>query len=639
MDERVRSTAAIATACLLVGAALGVGGAGLINFGSSDDTAYPNEWTANPTMETFASNESFAAYFRAADRSNLYFGPSIRTTTRPMMEDVAMGAPVAADGEAGGGAGGPDRVSDTNVQVESLDEPDLLKTDGNTSYYAGHRFQYRDGETSIFSLEDPSSPELVATIPAAGELALIESSGTLVVLGDDRIWGYDVSDPANPTQLWDERIDADLQTARLDGETLYLVLVDRPDHAAPCPIRPLSSTTIPCTEIYRPSSKADADAVYTAVRMDTASGSIDDEVSVVGSYRDSATYVSENAIYLSYTRSMSRYDLLTAYLTGPGASQLDESTRERINNLQNLDISERAKSVELDVIIESWYDSMDEDERREAADTFQEGLTEYAEDNQREMTRTGITRIDIDGPLEVTDSGEVPGVPLNQWSMDEHEDHLRIATTIPGSHGATSKNDVYVLDSSLEITGSITGLGETERIYAVRFEGDEGHVVTFRQIDPFYTLDLSDPTNPTLEGELKIPGFSSYLHPLDDDLMLGVGEQDRQVKVSLFDVSDRSDPTELDAEILDREYYSEVNQNHRAFLHDERHEAVFIPGSEDSYVFSYANGSLEEVISVDIGGHGVRAMYIDDYLYVYGEGEVVVIDETTWAVETRIDAR
>jgi uncharacterized secreted protein with C-terminal beta-propeller domain len=165
--------------------------------------------------------------------------------------------------------------------------------------------------------------------------------------------------------------------------------------------------------------------------------------------------------------------------------------------------------------------------------------------------------------------------------------------------------------------------------------------VTFRRIDPFYTLDLSDPHDPIVEGELKIPGFSTYLHPLDDDgdLVLGVGEQDGKVKLSTFDVSDRRNPVELDAKILANEHFSAVNQNHRAFLQDERHGVFFLPGGEASYVYSYADGRLEEVARVNIGGPGVRAMYVDDYLYVVGPEELVVLDETTWEVETRVDVR
>ena len=107
-----------------------------------------------------------------------------------------------------------------------------------------------------------------------------------------------------------------------------------------------------------------------------------------------------------------------------------------------------------------------------------------------------------------------------------------------------SANDVYVLDKNLKITGQVLDLGLTERIYSVRFIQDKGYVVTFRQIDPFYVLDLSDPENPALKGELKIPGYSSYLHPITKDKILGIGKEGSNVKISLFDVKDPENPSE-----------------------------------------------------------------------------------------------
>lgn len=657
MDDRLTTMVGIASVALIIGAALGAGAAGVIQPPGSTDNdranGYTNDFSGDePGLETFASEAAFAAYFEAADRARSPWGSlqvqrtggvddSVEVTATPTeMEDASVSGDTV---EYSAGAGSDsERHSETNVQEASLDEPDVLKTDGDSVYYAGHHFQRGAHETSILDIDDPANPEIVATLPAAGELLFVEETDTLVVFDTDRIWGYDVSDPSNPEQVWNERVDAHLQTARLQNGSLYLVLVDRPDYRAnPCPLTPYGDEPIACTEVYRPNANSDADAVYTAARIDPATGNLEDKTSIVGSTRDSTTYVSKKAIYLSYTRSTSEYDLLTGYLTGPGAKHLDPDHVRRIEKLESLDISDRAKSVELQMIMENWLNSLEDDERHEVERDLREGLTEYTEERQRELVKTGIARISIDGDLDLTASGEVPGYPLNQWSMDEHKDHLRIATTIPGAHGVDSENDVYVLDADLEVTGSVEGLGETQRIYSVRFEGDEGYIVTFRETDPFYTLDLADPANPKMEGELKIPGFSTYLHPLDDegDLVLGVGEQEGKVKLSTFDVSDRTDPVELDAKILENEHFSEANRNHRAFLHDERHGVFFLPAGEYSYVYSYEGGELEEEARVDVGGPGVRAMYVDDYLYVFGPEEVVVLDETTWEIETRIDGR
>ncbi|AGB17633.1 secreted protein with C-terminal beta-propeller domain [Halovivax ruber XH-70] len=647
MDETRTTVLAVALVALLVGGALG-GAFGTTFTDSPEPTPVrgdQTDWHGDGTssLAQFDSAAAFESYFAAADRHRFGLSLGAGLDVEMASDDEAMeesdgggdaGGQADSAGDASGASGGDGRdVSGTNVQEAGIDEPDVLKAEGEAAYYAGHRFRSQSGETTIVDTTDAADPEPVATIPASGELLLVPETDTLVVFDGDRLWGYDVSDPAAPEQVWDQSLEADLETARLVDGDLYLVLVDRPDSGAPCPVAGYGDD-VACTDVYRPGVQTDADAVYTAARVDPASGELVDETSVVGSTHSSATYVSENAIYLTYTRSVSEYQVLSGYLTGPGVADLglDAETVDRIETLDGLNITERAKTVELRTIVERWFASLDEEAHDDAREAFDEGIAAYADDRQRDLTKTGIARVSIDGDLDVTASGEVPGTPLNQWSMDEHDGHLRIATTIPRTHGADSENDVYVLDDALEITGSVEGLGETERIYAVRFEGDEGHVVTFRETDPFYTLDLADPHDPQLEGELKIPGFSTYLHPLDDagDLMLGVGEQDGKVKLSTFDVSDRTDPVELDAAILSDERYSEAVQNHRAFLHDAEHGAFFVPAGEASYLYSYDDGTLTQEKQIDIGGPGVRAMYVENALYVFGESELIVLERGTW---------
>jgi uncharacterized secreted protein with C-terminal beta-propeller domain len=226
---------------------------------------------------------------------------------------------------------------------------------------------------------------------------------------------------------------------------------------------------------------------------------------------------------------------------------------------------------------------------------------------------------------------------LNQFSLDEYKGDLRAATTIGESFfgwgfgsGRSSEtvNDVYILGDNMKIGGSVIDLGKGERIYSVRFIEDKGYVVTFKQIDPFYVLDLADPQNPKKSGELKIPGYSSYLHPITKDKILGIGEENNQVKVSLFDVSDPVDPKEIAKYNLD-EYWSEISQTHHAFLLDAEHEIFFLPGSKGGYIFSYAGDGLN--LAKTVSETTVkRAIYLDNYLYVIGENSLVVLDEKNW---------
>jgi len=202
-----------------------------------------------------------------------------------------------------------------------------------------------------------------------------------------------------------------------------------------------------------------------------------------------------------------------------------------------------------------------------------------------EPARTAIHAFDITDPAKAryVGSGDVPGRLLNQFSLSEHEGALRVATTsvTPSLSGdraqpgpAQSQSRVTVLRPAGEEwveTGAVDGLGKGERIYAVRFLGATGYVVTFRQVDPLYVLDLRDPRAPRLTGELKITGYSAYLHPAGDRRLLGIGQeatdQGRRLgtQLSLFDVGDPKAPTKLAGAVLPQAS-SSAEDDHHAFL-------------------------------------------------------------------------
>jgi hypothetical protein len=196
---------------------------------------------------------------------------------------------------------------------------------------------------------------------------------------------------------------------------------------------------------------------------------------------------------------------------------------------------------------------------------------------------TDLHRFDITGDVAVhTASGRVEGFVLNQFSMSEHDDRLRVATTTTppwtgngGDEAPVSTSSVTVFeqkDATLTAVGSVGDLGKGETIRSVRFVGDTAYVVTFRQTDPFYVVDLSDPTAPRVAGELKLPGYSGYLHPVDATHVLGVGQEGDEdgritgVKVSLFDVSDPSAPVES-ANWIQENGSQQVEFDAKAFLY------------------------------------------------------------------------
>ena len=244
-------------------------------------------------------------------------------------------------------------------------------------------------------------------------------------------------------------------------------------------------------------------------------------------------------------------------------------------------------SVESLYLATTTWDNPQEDEAEQ--DTSDIGIEPdlpgfIVPDPQRNR-RTSIHRFSItDAANAVYEaSGDVSGFIHNQFSLSEHEGHLRVVTTTGDTWGwarrdnaesGVSESQVRVLrqdgDRLVEV-GSVGDIGKGERVQSVRFVGDIGYVVTFRQIDPFYTIDLSDPADPLIRGELKIPGFSSYLHPISDDLVLGVGsDADDEgavtgAKVSLFDVSDLDNPRET-AVWAAPDGWSDIGWDHRAFL-------------------------------------------------------------------------
>jgi hypothetical protein len=274
---------------------------------------------------------------------------------------------------------------------------------------------------------------------------------------------------------------------------------------------------------------------------------------------------------------------------------------------------------------------------------------------------TQIHRFDISGSdrAQYRASGEVTGWLLNQFSMDEYEGNLRVASTDspPFWDVGSSESMVTVLaerDGRLAEVGRVGGLGKGEQIQAVRFLGDLGYVVTFRQVDPLYVVDLSNPAGPKVAGELKILGYSAYLHPLGDDLILGVGQDATKqgalkgTQVSVFDVSDPSSPDRIDQERVSGGN-SEVEWDHHAFLYWEPEGLAVLPltvyrfdegsGKDESFYGALAvrvrAGALEEAgrVSHDKGpqnGYGIRrSLVVGDLLYTVAETGIEAVDLAT----------
>ena len=279
---------------------------------------------------------------------------------------------------------------------------------------------------------------------------------------------------------------------------------------------------------------------------------------------------------------------------------------------------------------------------------------------------TQIHKFDTSSTSETSyrGSGTVLGHLLNQFSMSEHEGVLRVATTRSGlglvggdaavGDARASESYVTVLDErdgKLRQLGQVGGLGKGERIYAVRFIGTTGYVVTFRQTDPLYTIDLSDPSAPRVAGELKIAGYSAYLHPIGDNLLIGVGQDadegghTRGLQVSLFDVSDPASPRRIKHGVLPGAS-SEAEWDHHAFLWWPATSLAVIPYQRFQTVAVVDGGKAGTVItpgSEEVGALGMivtrdtireagRVIHPTDQLFGQGVRRSLVVGDTLFTL-------
>lgn len=533
--------------------------------------------SAKPTLKRFASCTSLVRYARHNARRTggrtgvltraptaeplVLEGPSVVPTDGATTPPLAAESRVAADAE---------EFSATNVQEAGVDEPDIVKTDGKRV------FAVADGTLRALDVSGPG-PRLVGSLKLdngdahqlflRGNRLLVISNGSPGVAFDSAVFRssnvvlteIDVGDPEAMVVRRTMELEGGLVDARLTGAMARIVVASSPDPIPQARVsragqrrfvprtvlrsrisgRTFRRSVVPCRDIRRPRSFSGLDLVTVlTVNLDKGLFSVDRDAIMAGAQN---VYASTSSLYIASRR----------------------------------------------------YDRAVEAGRSAPSDSV-----------------TEIHRFDATAAATTSyrASGEVAGFVLNQFAMSEHDGRLRVASTeqpqwFPdGSSRRQSESYVTVLDergARLQRVGRVDGLGKGERIYAVRFVGDKGYVVTFRQVDPLYTLDLSQPSRPRVVGELKIRGYSAYLHPVSEDLLLGVGqdadEQGRTlgVQLSLFDVSDPAKPVRRANTTLG-ESYSDAEFDHHAFLFWKPANLAVIPlsafGSNDQIAFEGAIG-------------------------------------------------
>jgi inhibitor of cysteine peptidase len=417
--------------------------------------------------------------------------------------------------------------STTNIQVEGVDEADVVKTDGEYIYVVSNKSVF------IVKAYPAEDAEVISEIDLNGTFrGLFINGDRLVVLEDERYRVYEKS--------------------AYEGPRTFIKVYGVSDREKPDLKRDDSF------DGYYFNSRMIGDYVYVVINQPAYCR--EDEVALPKIYSDDG--VKEISATDIYYADISDYSYAFSTIVAV--------------NVQNDDQEPTLKPFLLGAT-SNMYVSLN-------------NIYIILPENEKTL----IYRIYIDGnQIGIEASGEVPGYVLNQFSMDEYEGYFRIATTtghVWRTWGeAPSKNHAYVLDMNLDIVGKLEDLAPGETIYSARFMGNRGYLVTFRKIDPLFVIDLGDPRNPIILGQLKITGYSDYLHPYDENHIIGIGKETEAadegdfawyqgVKISLFDVSDVENPKEIDKyEIGDRGTDSPILTDHKALLFDKSKNLLVIP--------------------------------------------------------------
>lgn len=488
------------------------------------------------------------------------------------VEDAAMAATAAA-GEDGGSATPAPRsaeaeYSTTNVQEQGVDEPDLVKTDGRRIFSLVnnvlHVSMVRDGGiVHVGRLAFPGDEWFNDMLLDGDRLLLTGQTWTgrssLVVLVE-----VDVTDSADPEVLRRLEMDGAYVSARMSDGLVRVVTRSTPvgfDWATPegSGLRAESVALERNKEIIR-NSTFENWLPYAVVTDEQT-----------GQSRGRTLLECEDVYAPPVFSGLATVSVLSIDLDGAGlaAAHADGLAAEGETIYASTD--------SLYVATQRWMDwprLLDTARPQPIVDEF----------------RTDVHRFSYaDDRVQYEDSGDVPGFIVGQWALSEHGGDLRVAsTTNPWTWwgGGESESMVTVLRpdgrGTLEAIGAVDGLGLTEQIRAVRFMGPLGYVVTFRQTDPLYVIDLTDPTDPQVAGELKIPGYSAYLHPVGEGLLLGVGQDadewgsTKGTQVSLFDVSDPANPQRVD-QVTFEGGSSAAEWDSRAFLWWEPEQLMLAP--------------------------------------------------------------
>ncbi len=605
----------------------------------------------NGTMKQFKSYSEIKEFLSESAGSIQNIGMTnmagrdlMKSDTLNMTEEGWGSAPSPTS--AINGIGGELDYSTTNVQVAGVDEGDIIKTDGKYIYaISGQEVIITDAypatDASIVSrIKLDSNPSGIYIkgnkLAVYGQIYDIfrnenydssflkrRTSGSYTFLKT-----FDISDKENPKEERDFNFEGNFVNSRMIGDHVYFITANYSyyyDDEIPVPLiiengKVLNNDEIACQNCWNiyyfdiPYRSHNFTSVAT-INISNSEEEIKNETYLLDGNQNNM-FVSQNNIYITYNKYVSEDELIwdvVKEMILPKLSRRDRDRIAEIEKAENYVLAPQEKIEKIGLIIQNFAESLTEDEMKELTKKLEAKVKQKYEDISKELEKTVIHKIAINkGDLQYKTAGEVPGVVLNQFSMDEDKGYFRIATTknrrwSTFGESSESYNNIYVLDGNMKIVGSVEKLAVGEKIYSVRFMQDRAYLVTFKQIDPLFVIDLKDPTNPKVLGELKIPGFSNYLHPYDETTLIGLGKDsgswNASLKLSLFDVSDVKNPKEIDNYVFENGRGDSIALNdHKAFLFSKEKNLLVIPvnleSSEKSGVsiIDSSSGSSEDIV-------------------------------------------
>ncbi|MDD9825659.1 MAG: beta-propeller domain-containing protein [Thaumarchaeota archaeon] len=532
-----------------------------------------------------------------------------------LMQSGVADAPEASPAMAASPAPPGAKHSTTNVQVAGVDEPDFVKNDGR------HIYALKHNRLAIVDTQNPDPARAVTMVeldipPLVRKHDMLVNGDRLVVLyyvakynqagGIDDYATHamvlDISDRSGPELVREHTVPGRLETGRMVGGHAYVIASKAPDYADPAlPALLLDGETAQETPVYRPEGEdpfPDSPPHLVTVMAIDIHGGAASSVAFLMDPRGT-TYMSRESLYLTAApqgRSEWAAFHVVSQLLGELIALLDEPHRAALAaELAAVREGDEGAVVSLLASVLAAYVDSPGGTRASLDVAATQALSKVAEDLGLATEATEIYRIGVDGTsFEIAARGTVPGRMLNQFSMDEHGGALRVATTVSGR--LSTFNNVFMLDASLRATGALTGIAPDESSYSARFVGDRLYLVTFRQIDPFFVIDLSG-EDPVVLGELKMPGYSDYLHFYDESTVIGIGREEG-LKIAMFDITDIKRPRLADSIVMGSwGTHSPAERDHKALLVSREHGIMSIPvasGADLGLPVEPFGGTLED---------------------------------------------